>query len=127
MPRIQENIGLSTNFGNNRSKTKYPIFTCTYRTMRPTALDPVTLTAFIPLRYAYRSMPYIGLSTGTNKHNSGYQQYILGASIPNSILGADCNQLNILCVNCYLTHKLPSTRKIYYPMQIRRATKSQPY
>ena len=31
------------------------------------------LTAFILLRYAYRSMPYILLSTGTNKHNSGYQ------------------------------------------------------
>ena len=73
VPRIRDIIGLSTKFGNNRSKTKYPIFTCTYRTMRPPALEPVTLTAFIPLRYAYRSMPYIGLSTGTNKHNSGYQ------------------------------------------------------
>ena len=73
VPRIREIIYLSTKFGNNRSKTKYPIFTCTYRTMRPPALEPVTLTAFIPLRCAYRSMPYIGLSTGINKHNSGYQ------------------------------------------------------
>ena len=73
VPRIREIIGSSTKFGNNRSKTKSPIFTCTYRTMRPPALEPVTLTAFIPLRYAYRFMRDIGLSTGTNKHNSGYQ------------------------------------------------------
>ena len=73
VPRIREIIGLSTKFGKNRSKTKYPIFTCTYRRMRPPALEPVTLTAFIPLRYAYRSMPYKRLSTGTNKHNSEYQ------------------------------------------------------
>ena len=50
VPRIREIVGLSTKFGNNRSKTKYPIFTCTYRTMRPPALEPVTLTALIPLR-----------------------------------------------------------------------------
>ena len=73
VPRIREITGSSTKYGNNRSKSNYPIFTCTYRTMRPPALEPVTLTAFIPLRYTYRSMPYIGLSTGTNKHNSRYQ------------------------------------------------------
>ena len=49
VPRIREIIGSSTKFGKNRSKTKSPIFTWTYRTMRPPALEPVTLTAFIPL------------------------------------------------------------------------------
>ena len=44
-------------------------------------------------KYAYRAITYIGLSTGT-KNTSGYQWYILCASIPkNSILCVDCNQI----------------------------------
>ena len=44
--------------------------------MRLPALEPVILTAFIPLMgYAYRSIPYIELSTGTKKHNNGYQMH----------------------------------------------------
>ena len=62
VPRIWEITGLSAKNGNNRLKSKYPIFTCyIYRTMCPPALEPVTLFTFIPLmQYAYRSMSDIG-------------------------------------------------------------------
>ena len=61
VPRIRGIMGLSVKYGNNHSVSKYPIlWSAKHRTMRPPALEPVTLTAFIPLmRYAYRSMPYI--------------------------------------------------------------------
>ena len=46
--------------------------------MRPPTLEPVTLTAFITLmRYAYRSMPYIGCQLESTKTIVGTYNIVL--------------------------------------------------